>query len=72
MEKTFTKEVLLGDAGLPVDIEITVWFEEKNDSILVIDSEDQGGPENWPTWWPDKIKQLIEESFDKPVTFKNA
>lgn len=72
-EVKINKKVSVGDAGIPMDIEITVWYEENDDTITVIDSEDNGGPENMPMWWPDKIGQIIEDYFDtKKVVYKSA
>lgn len=65
MEKTKTIETVIrvGDAGIPYDVTISVWYTAHETSVVIHNSEDEGGPDNPPNWWPEKIGQIIEESF---------
>jgi hypothetical protein len=64
-QTTFAATAKLGDAGIPVELNITVWYTTSLDGVVTVhDSEDDGGPDNPPTWWPEKIKELIEEHFE--------
>jgi hypothetical protein len=68
--KKIDTSIGIGDAGIPVDVTIHVWYRVDGDTVVVTSSEDEVSLDNVPHWWPEKIGDIIEESFDGKVIFE--
>lgn len=61
-ETSFSVEIEIND--FPIVFDVTVWYEQIGNEVIVIGSEDDACLDNPPHWWGEKINQEIENHFE--------
>lgn len=65
MNTTITKEIGIGDAGLPFDVSIEVEYEEKEPHIIIVTDwmENSSPYDNPPESWYYRMMDIIMDYF---------